>query len=550
LIIMAKRKKKAKEPESEGPSYYPRCERSAFIIAAHVSDHIERRGGRYLRDEDGSLHLILNGKRIALKNDPENYALNGLLLDACGITAVTQVAKATIQRIQVKANEQASSISLRKFSALSEDRNRLYVPVHGAKLLAITAEGISEIDNGKNPDSVWVEHPDQTPFGYSSSDPAVGLLHLERLVVETQACLQPEMRWFVAMQEGFFPYVRELCPSRFITVHIGPSQQGKTTGAEKFTILHGLGCVKGDYSVPALAGLGDIGLLVLDNKEQSNFSQGLIDFCLYLATGAERGRARKDGTLRRGVSRPVAVITTIEGVYKAELQNRCVEVQYRLTGPAIARDGIEREIREHRNEISSAMIPVLQRFLQIRSELRPTPNPIPNFSEHFCALCDLLRAYEQIAGKPAGWSERIILAWERTLRQKEAEEEELEHPILRVFRESNLIELGYWSEAQISWHGRPGRLLYGGCSPLLGALQQLNLHDCKLPRTGEALGRRLRSGNFRAFKVLDEQSAPELAMLKRTAEQRGPVGIFFGDDSMTAAPHASVRAVIPQPSVN
>jgi len=83
-------------------------------------------------------------------------------------------------------------------------------------------------------------------------------------------------------------------------VLIGPTQQGKTSGVQRFTLLHGLGLVKGDYTVGALAGLGDIGLLVLDNKEQANFTQELIDFCLFLATGAERGRSQVDGRLRTG----------------------------------------------------------------------------------------------------------------------------------------------------------------------------------------------------------------------------------------------------------
>jgi len=546
---MPKRDSKKGKAESELPSYYPKCETAALIHAGHFSDQIQKVRGQYLRNDDGSLHVIIGGKRIALKNDPDNHDLNSLFLTVCNITTVTQTAKVAIQRIQVEAHRKASSMRLRKFSAMSEDRSKLYVPVHGGKLMIIAAEGISQADNGRNADSLWVEHPEGAPFDYSSGNPEVGLRHFEPLLVDTQACLHPAMRWFVAMQEGLFPYVRELCPARFITVHIGPSQQGKTTGAKRFTILHGLGDVKGDYSVPALASLGDIGLLTLDNKEQANFSH-LIDFLLYLATGAERGRAKKDGTLRRGASRPVGVITTIEGVYKAELHNRCVQVQYRIAGHEIGRDGIEREIHQRRNEICSAMMAVLQRYQQIRSEARPaTPDPIPNFSENFAALCDLLRAYGQVAGKPAEWSQRIIESWNRILQRKEADEDELEHPILWAFHEWHPDEIG-WNDAQITFEGRRGRLVYGSCSLLLAALRKLNLRDCQLPRTGQALGRRLRSGKYQAFQVLDEESAPELAMLKRTAERRGPVGIFFPDDSMTVARLQSAPAVIAQPSVN
>jgi len=64
------------------------------------------------------------------------------------------------------------------------------------------------------------------------------------------------------------------------------------------------------------------------------------------------------------------------------------------------------------------------------------------------------------------------------------------------------------------------------------------------------MGRRLRSGRFQAFKVVDEESASELAMLKRTAKERGPIGIFFPDDSVRVTSHVPVPAVIAQTSVN
>jgi hypothetical protein len=104
-------------------------------------------------------------------------------------------------------------------------------------------------------------------------------------------------------------------------VHQESTQQGKTTGAKRFILLHGLGDVTGDGSVAALANEPDQGLLVLDNKEQTNFDKRLIDYCLFLSTGGTRKRSSSDGTSTRSTNtfRPVGVITTIEGVFKAEL---------------------------------------------------------------------------------------------------------------------------------------------------------------------------------------------------------------------------------------
>jgi hypothetical protein len=247
------------------------------------------------------------------------------------------------------------------------------------------------------------------------------------------------MSWFVAMHEALFPFIRDLCPARFIVVHIGSTQQGKTSGAQRFTLLHGLGEVKGDYSPAALASLGDVGLLVMDNKEQANLTQPFVDHCLYLSTGAERGRCTQDGMLRpRGVGRPVGMITTIEGMCKAELRSRCIDVQYGVAGLKLPRAPIERNIQERRHEIGSVIVMVLQRYMQIRSAMAPRLDhphcccPVPDFEEHYSALCDLLQAYAEIAGKPKGWSDGEVRAWGKALTSSEPEEDDLEHPLSRI----------------------------------------------------------------------------------------------------------------------
>src|SRR5262249_53270307 len=114
--------------------------------------------------------------------------------------------------------------------------------------------------------------------------------------------------------------------------------------------------------------------------------------------------------------RPVGIITTIEGVIKAELQARCVEAQYSVSGGAETdRDPIEREIQERRHEIGMALMWVFVRYFEISRESKPTPNPRPNFKEHFTALCNLLRAFGDVAGKPEYWAEDIIDQWNKVI---------------------------------------------------------------------------------------------------------------------------------------
>lgn len=200
------------DSEKKLESHIPYSERSALVTTWTLENYIREHRGQYLRDEDGSLHLIIGGRRIALDQNPNNHGLAVLMIDACGISTLSATARATIQRIQVKAYEGSSRICLRRFSALSQDRSRLYIAADGGKPLLVTAESISHVDNGSNVDSFWIEHPEGDAFRFVPGDPTDGLQWFERLVVDTQACLHPEMRWLVAMNEGLFPYIRDGFP--------------------------------------------------------------------------------------------------------------------------------------------------------------------------------------------------------------------------------------------------------------------------------------------------------------------------------------------------
>jgi hypothetical protein len=359
-------------------------------------------------------------------------------------------------------------------------------------------------------------------LSYKASDPAEALKAFERLVVDTQACDNAAMRWLVAMDEGFFPYLRDACPARLILVHRGPAQNGKTSGAQRFTLLHGLGPVKASYSVAALRNMGDCGLVVLDNKEHANLHQDLIDYLLTTATGGEDGRSFADGSIRKhGRNRPALVITSIEGMFKAELRARCVEIPYEVQGAKrTGRAAIEHEITKRCHEIGSALMAVLHHYL--RGAPKECPNPMPEFEEHFIVLCGLLRAYGEITGKPQDWSEEIIERWDLQLRQREAEESELEYPIWSIIQ-SLAEEVG-----TAEWNGKSGRLYVTEAGALLERLQAV--HCESLPKTPAGLTRRLKSSAFVRFTFLGTDT-PGLPSLQRKSNRR-PIGFFAPNDEL------------------
>jgi hypothetical protein len=303
--------------------------------------------------------------------------------------------------------------------------------------------------------------------------------------------------------------------------------------------------VIGDVTVAALCNQDDAGLLVLDNKEQKNLDQKLIDYCLFLSTGARRLRSNSEGTETRTSNefRPVGVITSIEGVHKAELEARNVPILFSVPGRKIGREGIEREITSQRDSINSALMVVLQRFLRVQRQKRPTPNPFNgNFDAHFTTLCDLLRAFGEVAGRPTEWAERLIAAWNRIISQRkvETEDSEYEYPILAILTSKNYGNVEHKPGVLID--GQVGSLYVFQCAFLLRELRKEPGLLASLPKNPQGFSNRLSSERFQSMRFLKEADAPE--HLKRKNSVRF-VGIFIPSDNVTTGDQVPRRVVTP-----
>jgi hypothetical protein len=501
-------------------------EKRGITYFKKLLSYITARKGRFVKDDSGMLSALI-GKSVVPLNSTDNLALSSLIIDACDVSSITFAARAAIQRLQVHAYKAASKIQSRTLGALSKDEERIYLPTANDSLLQITAGAVQPVPNIDNPDSLWVHHPQGEAFQFTEGDPGPGLELFEELLVESQACKYPEMRWFVAINEGIFPLIRDLAFIRFLTVHQGPTQQGKTSRAARFLRCHELGDVTGNASPAALRNKPDAGLLVLDNKEHVNLTPEIIENLLFLSTGADPQRCLSDGSMRHpNKTRPVVVITSIEGVYKTELRERCVEIDYAVVGKKTQREGLDKRITKERDKMISAIILVLQRFLRLRGNFE-NPNPFNgNFDIHFSTLCDLLRAFGEVAAKPPEWAEELIRAWDRRIRYDKANEietSELEFPIRQIL-ESTFGQNPELEQRAMPYEGRQGRIYKTTAAWMLSQLQKHPGLLASLPRTPAALTKRLSSERFSAFKFVSE--------FERTSNRRS-VGFFVPDDAMT-----------------
>lgn len=505
----------------------PVNEMHGWKFANRLLDHITKRGGAFLRDGDEKYHLLVDGHRIPLDN--ESMPLADVMMDVCHISTQTPIGRIAIQRLQREAYKASSKMTFRRFSAVYDGPEpRIYIPTSTAgMILKIDGTGCQLVSNGDNPDAVWLEHPADDPLQWSGTASLevarLALARFEELLVNTQACVSAPMRWFVGMHEGLFPFVRDVIANRFILVHNGPSGSGKTSGSQRFTVLHGLGDVLGDVSIAALGNMPEQGLVVLDNKEQQNFSQSLIDYCLFLATGGARIRSTQDGAIRRSVPRSVGVITSIEGVVRNELHERCVNVEYAVRGAFIGRGEIESAIRRERHTMLSALALVLQEYLSVRvdPEVHIGVNPIPRFEEHFNELARLLAAFGRVMGREDGWAMGIINGWDQVLQPRGEPDavSPLEAPILQVIGKlAGVVRHDGFGHGNVT-----GTLWVTDAGTLLSALQQLGIPGLPLPVEPRGFGKRLRSDRFQRFTVLDEESGVD--ELRRAKDGRR-IGVF------------------------
>lgn len=498
-------------------------EQRAAANATKLLEYVKKRRGMLAETANGNVVLLIGNEEIQLNFDSKNIGLARLLAKVLNIGTLTLEAKLTIQRLMVEACNENDTVHIRHFAAALD--NAIFIPLSNNSVLRVTKSSFTKIANGRNPQRLFVQHPyhraiDDTILKMLDRATAREAVQIfARLLVDTQSCANNSHRWLVAAHEGLLAFVRDEIVSRMILAHIGPSQSGKTSGAQRFVILHGLGNVKGDYTVAALGNLHDIGLLVLDNKEQGDLSRALVNFLLYLATGAERGRSDKEGNVRTNAARPIAVLTSIEGVYRDELRKRVLEVEYRRPDRYLERELIEQQIKKSREILYVGLLWVLRRYLQVKERVSAESVPEPAFKEYFRTLYALLEAYGDVAGFGPSWAAQVVDDWRASLRNL-TESEEVEVLLLRAFREGLMGPLSPFTVGEVS-----GGVACIEASALLSILESLAPRSRSLPKTATGLARRLRSTTFKQLRVLEGRGEEPVG--QRNAAQGEMLTLFF-----------------------
>jgi hypothetical protein len=250
---------------NQGSSSHGDVDRKGLENAYAIVQYVRRKGGEFVRDDDECLSIKIEKEVIPLNAgtpDYPNIRLSRIFAEVCLLAGVTTpVGRATLAALQVQASVLATSVtSIRRFSGLSEDGKRLYLPVSDG-VICLSAKGIRRVENTVNEDLIYIEAArDQKPFAYVTGDPKQGLRAFEECLIDSMAIRVPEMAYLLAIQLLLIPWLRSQIQDRFICLMKGPSGAGKSTAARFLSRLQGWNELKGDYSVAALRASGDSGV--------------------------------------------------------------------------------------------------------------------------------------------------------------------------------------------------------------------------------------------------------------------------------------------------
>lgn len=377
---------------------------------------------------------------------------------------------------------------------------------------------------------------------------------LEELIVSKLSVRVPEMAWLAVAQGMLFVFVRDQHNDRMIMFFVGPSESGKSTAARLESELLGFENLKNDYKCAAVDQAGDSGAFFFDNKEQHNLAGCMQDKLLALSTGGETGRGTPTGQLRKGSStRPIGVITSIEGPTITELRNRSVPVEFRLTKEQMMTflpDEHRMLIEKHRDAILSGIVAVLQRLMQNDAkgtvDVSAVPNDVARVQSNYRALRRLLHAFEEVAEKPPGWADRIIGVWDSGLSSASTTTneglayvvkqslDEMSNSTDQLAGSNGLISRPVEVVNAVSFRQQTGNLYITQAIALFEHMKQKSRNGNL--RTWQALNSRLSEVNSSDFMLLrdeddDVKSNPQLSKALKRANTGRRIGFFVPSGS-------------------
>jgi hypothetical protein len=424
---------------------------------------LQKKDAQYYVDEEEH-HYVFIGKKLILM-DLNCNDFTALLLAEADISSATQFGRVTVQVM----NDMAHSCGrrIRKNAWLETDQEKLSVYLNlkneNQQLLKITPQACTPIQNGNNPDNVFMINTFEDKLKPISFIPMNDLelkaaLDLsEQVIINHIPCTDVE-KWFAyAWRMSYQLY-------DFTTAHItlrlqGKADQGKTTACKLLSCsLYGEVYENGNTIAGLYSDASINPLIIDDNLENGRFcgEVGHADFYLCAATGG--GKQKRDSSTSSGLViekiRALLLSNGIESIARSEQTSRMMIFDCdRIAHDSGYTTAVLLEIKRNRNKILSANCLLTQRVLgriavgdwqktQERLSAEFKNHPKSRMFEHFGIIIMYVEEFAKASGKSQDvWA--MVTEWMQSQKESAITEIVDSDPIIRAL---DLIRDSAWKQ--------------------------------------------------------------------------------------------------------
>jgi hypothetical protein len=241
-----------------------------------------------------------------------------------------------------------------------------------------------------------------------------------------------------------------------------------------------------------------VGLIVRDNVETGNLTRSAEDYFLFASTGGEWARVGAG----RAEERPIVAVTTLEGIgRRPELNRRLICFEFQHEPGRWPEEKIRADIDIHRGVMFRGIAEVLRSMMAQSPPPTPPSIPMPDFTDYGILVYRLLRAWEEVSGKPPGFADTVLKAWDAQQCTDEAKDSAGPYPRLLEElierRDNNTLDTIAkinLTRSDDTCKGSKGRLFTATPTAWLTALKAVanRERDLGLPATPEGLRKRLK----------------------------------------------------------
>jgi DNA primase len=322
--------------------------------------------GRFFYDQGDKVYLLYHHHIYEIGN---NRPFNALIKRKTGLLPTEQPGRSVWESLASEGYNSGHTIEIGSWLHTDRSKDIIFLNLNSQNntIIKITAQDITEIQNGLNPDNVLLKSSSKIkPFTYQPEAEIEEAVSLIRELLFDNLSTDRELKfllicWFIScFLSDFSPHVSPLLKAE------GETASGKTTAARLLEyFLYGEEHL-GEISVAgAYADASQNPLLVIDNLENQDIKNEMMKFLLLVATRGSKVK-RKGGTesdVTQETPKALVMVTAIEPFIKSELINRTFAVQFskHFHNPSFIDDEVTRQLLKNRDVMLSGILKLIQK---------------------------------------------------------------------------------------------------------------------------------------------------------------------------------------------